>query len=166
MPVTRGDAGSDIQPACVTPDKQHEVEIPSALAKDKEKERRKRPMSQISGVRKLKHSSSLAAAGIPRFGVRTEHEALLAKVGPGRGDPPTEGSPAAAPHGSLSLCCPGAGGHQQVGAGRVQSGRVLGEPPADRHHVQHLPGEPPTTVSLSLCPHGDEPPVPPCRSGT
>ncbi|XP_027564020.1 cAMP-specific 3',5'-cyclic phosphodiesterase 4D-like isoform X1 [Neopelma chrysocephalum] len=60
-------------------DKQHEVEIPSALAKDKEKERRKRPMSQISGVRKLKHSSSLAAAGIPRFGVRTDHEGLLAK---------------------------------------------------------------------------------------
>ncbi|XP_031948332.1 cAMP-specific 3',5'-cyclic phosphodiesterase 4C isoform X1 [Corvus moneduloides] len=60
-------------------DKQHEVEIPSALAKDKEKERRKRPMSQISGVRKLTHSSSLAAAGIPRFGVRTDHEALLAK---------------------------------------------------------------------------------------
>ncbi|XP_039245363.1 cAMP-specific 3',5'-cyclic phosphodiesterase 4C isoform X3 [Pipra filicauda] len=60
-------------------DKQHEVEIPSALAKDKEKERRKRPMSQISGVRKLTHSSSLAAAGIPRFGVRTDHEGLLAK---------------------------------------------------------------------------------------
>uniref|UniRef100_A0A8V5GXQ0 Uncharacterized protein n=1 Tax=Melopsittacus undulatus TaxID=13146 RepID=A0A8V5GXQ0_MELUD len=38
-------------------------------------------MSQISGVRKLTHGSSLAAAGIPRFGVRTEHEALLAKVG-------------------------------------------------------------------------------------
>ncbi|KAM7023499.1 3',5'-cyclic-AMP phosphodiesterase 4C isoform 2-T2 [Acridotheres tristis] len=49
-------------------DKQHEVEIPSALTKDKEKERRKRPMSQISGVRKLTHSSRLAAAGIPRFG--------------------------------------------------------------------------------------------------
>ncbi|NXL71267.1 PDE4D phosphodiesterase, partial [Leptocoma aspasia] len=60
-------------------DKQHEVEIPSALAKDKEKERRKRPMSQISGVRKLTHSSSLATAGIPRFGVCTDHEALLAK---------------------------------------------------------------------------------------
>ncbi|XP_033926556.1 3',5'-cyclic-AMP phosphodiesterase 4C isoform X2 [Melopsittacus undulatus] len=60
-------------------DKQHEVEIPSAPAKDKEKERRNRPMSQISGVRKLTHGSSLAAAGIPRFGVRTEHEALLAK---------------------------------------------------------------------------------------
>ncbi|XP_068029987.1 3',5'-cyclic-AMP phosphodiesterase 4C-like isoform X1 [Anomalospiza imberbis] len=60
-------------------DKQHEVEIPSALLKDKEKERRKRPMSQISGVRKLKHGSSLATTGIPRFGVRTDHEALLAK---------------------------------------------------------------------------------------
>ncbi|KGL92562.1 cAMP-specific 3',5'-cyclic phosphodiesterase 4D, partial [Charadrius vociferus] len=59
--------------------KQHEVEIPSALAKDKEKERRKRPMSQISGVRKLTHGSSLAAAGIPRFGVRTHQEELLAK---------------------------------------------------------------------------------------
>ncbi|XP_010183122.1 PREDICTED: cAMP-specific 3',5'-cyclic phosphodiesterase 4C-like, partial [Mesitornis unicolor] len=60
-------------------DKQHEVEIPSALAKDKEKERRKRPMSQISGVRKLMHGSSLDAAGIPRFGVRTDQEGLLAK---------------------------------------------------------------------------------------
>lgn len=66
------------------PDKQHEVEIPSALPKDKEKERKKRPMSQISGVRKLTHGSSLAAAGIPRFGVRTDHEGLLAKV---RGGP-------------------------------------------------------------------------------
>ncbi|NXF32726.1 PDE4D phosphodiesterase, partial [Nyctibius bracteatus] len=60
-------------------DKQHEVEIPSALAKDKEKERRKRPMSHISGVRKLTHGSNLATAGIPRFGVRTEQEGLLAK---------------------------------------------------------------------------------------
>ncbi|XP_075300272.1 3',5'-cyclic-AMP phosphodiesterase 4C isoform X1 [Opisthocomus hoazin] len=60
-------------------DKQHEVEIPSALAKDKEKERRKRPMSQISGVRKLTHGSSLPATGVPRFGVRTDQEGLLAK---------------------------------------------------------------------------------------
>ncbi|XP_053906402.1 cAMP-specific 3',5'-cyclic phosphodiesterase 4C isoform X2 [Cuculus canorus] len=60
-------------------DKQHEVEIPSALAKDKEKERRKRPMSQISGVRKLTHGSSLTTAGIPRFGVQTDQEGLLAK---------------------------------------------------------------------------------------
>ncbi|XP_030322066.1 cAMP-specific 3',5'-cyclic phosphodiesterase 4C isoform X3 [Calypte anna] len=60
-------------------DKQHEVELPSALAKEKEKERRKRPMSQISGVRKLMHSSNLTATTIPRFGVRTDQEELLAK---------------------------------------------------------------------------------------
>ncbi|KFP11542.1 cAMP-specific 3',5'-cyclic phosphodiesterase 4D, partial [Egretta garzetta] len=79
-----GGGGGDWAPPLLTapranPDKQHEVEIPSALAKDKEKERRKRPMSQISGVRKLTHGSSLAAAGIPRFGVRTDQEGLLAK---------------------------------------------------------------------------------------
>ena len=62
------------------------MEIPSALAKDKEKERRKRPMSQISGVRKLTHGSSLATTGIPRFGVRTDQEGLLAKVGHSVGD--------------------------------------------------------------------------------
>ncbi|XP_054031365.1 cAMP-specific 3',5'-cyclic phosphodiesterase 4C isoform X1 [Dryobates pubescens] len=78
-------------------DKQHEVEIPSGLAKDKEKERRKRPMSQISGVRKLTHGSSLSAAGIPRFGVQTDREGLLAKVGPRGGDP--------AGHGVLSWPC-------------------------------------------------------------
>ncbi|XP_068775867.1 3',5'-cyclic-AMP phosphodiesterase 4C isoform X1 [Struthio camelus] len=60
-------------------DKQHEVEIPSPLPKDKDKERKKRPMSQISGVKKLTHGSSLVAAGIPRFGVRTAQEGLLAK---------------------------------------------------------------------------------------
>uniref|UniRef100_A0A8B9BB19 Phosphodiesterase n=1 Tax=Anser brachyrhynchus TaxID=132585 RepID=A0A8B9BB19_9AVES len=75
---TRGGPGSPLLTAS-PPDKQHEVEIPSALPKDKEKERKKRPMSQISGVRKLTHGSSLAAAGIPRFGVRTDHEGLLAK---------------------------------------------------------------------------------------
>ncbi|OPJ86705.1 hypothetical protein AV530_006824 [Patagioenas fasciata monilis] len=60
-------------------DKQQEVEIPPAKDKDKDKERRKRPMSQISGVRKLPHGSSLAATTIPRFGVRTDQEGLLAK---------------------------------------------------------------------------------------
>ncbi|XP_042747776.1 cAMP-specific 3',5'-cyclic phosphodiesterase 4C-like isoform X2 [Lagopus leucura] len=58
-------------------DKQHEVEIPPALPKEKERERRKRPMSQISGVRRPAHGPCLAA--IPRFGVRTEQEGLLAK---------------------------------------------------------------------------------------
>ncbi|XP_023189678.1 cAMP-specific 3',5'-cyclic phosphodiesterase 4C-like isoform X1 [Xiphophorus maculatus] len=53
-------------------DKQNEVEIPSPTLKDK-------PMSHISGVRKLSHSSSLSSASMPRFGVNTEHEDELAK---------------------------------------------------------------------------------------
>ncbi|XP_061045264.1 cAMP-specific 3',5'-cyclic phosphodiesterase 4D isoform X8 [Eubalaena glacialis] len=58
-------------------DKQHEVEIPSPTQKEKEK--KKRPMSQISGVKKLMHSSSLTNSSIPRFGVKTEQEDILAK---------------------------------------------------------------------------------------
>ncbi|XP_061685517.1 cAMP-specific 3',5'-cyclic phosphodiesterase 4C-like isoform X2 [Syngnathoides biaculeatus] len=53
-------------------DKQNEVDIPSPTLKDK-------PMSQISGVRKLSHSSSLSSASMPRFGVNTDHEEELAK---------------------------------------------------------------------------------------
>uniref|UniRef100_A0A8C5V1X6 Phosphodiesterase n=1 Tax=Microcebus murinus TaxID=30608 RepID=A0A8C5V1X6_MICMU len=58
-------------------DKQHEVEIPCPTQKEKEK--KKRPMSQISGVKKLMHSSSLTNSSIPRFGVKTEQEDVLAK---------------------------------------------------------------------------------------
>ncbi|KAM9590688.1 3',5'-cyclic-AMP phosphodiesterase 4D-like isoform 2-T2 [Morphnus guianensis] len=58
-------------------DKQHEVEIPSPTQKEKEK--KKRPMSQISGVKKLIHSSSLTNSSIPRFGVKTDQEDVLAK---------------------------------------------------------------------------------------
>ncbi|NWR55013.1 PDE4D phosphodiesterase, partial [Bucorvus abyssinicus] len=58
-------------------DKQHEVEIPSPTQKEKEK--KKRPMSQISGVKKLMHSSSLTNSSIPRFGVKTDQEEVLAK---------------------------------------------------------------------------------------
>ncbi|NXD07033.1 PDE4D phosphodiesterase, partial [Nothocercus nigrocapillus] len=58
-------------------DKQHEVEIPSPTQKEKEK--KKRPMSQISGVKKLMHSSSLTNSNIPRFGVKTDQEDVLAK---------------------------------------------------------------------------------------
>ncbi|EPY84406.1 cAMP-specific 3,5-cyclic phosphodiesterase 4D-like protein [Camelus ferus] len=36
-------------------------------------------MSQISGVKKLMHSSSLTNSSIPRFGVKTEQEDVLAK---------------------------------------------------------------------------------------
>ncbi|XP_077334557.1 3',5'-cyclic-AMP phosphodiesterase 4C [Lithobates pipiens] len=58
-------------------EKQHEVEIPSPITKEKEK--KKRPMSQISGVKKLTHSSSLTICTIPRFGVKTDQEELLSK---------------------------------------------------------------------------------------
>lgn len=59
-------------------EKQHDMEIMSPPTKDKDK--RKWPMSQISGVKKPSHSPSVAASSIPRFGVSTEQEELLAKV--------------------------------------------------------------------------------------
>uniref|UniRef100_A0A669DTY9 Phosphodiesterase n=1 Tax=Oreochromis niloticus TaxID=8128 RepID=A0A669DTY9_ORENI len=58
-------------------EKQHDVEILSPPPKEKEK--KKRPMSQISGVKKATQSPGLAPASIPRFGVNTPHENLLAK---------------------------------------------------------------------------------------
>lgn len=64
---------------CISPDKQHEVEMPSPQTQ-KEKEKKNKPMSQISGVKKLQHSSSLTNSNIPRFGVKTETEDELAKV--------------------------------------------------------------------------------------
>lgn len=61
---------------CVA-EKQNDVEILSAACKE---EKKRRPMSQISGVRKLSPSPSLPPTCIPRFGVNTQHESLLAKV--------------------------------------------------------------------------------------
>uniref|UniRef100_A0A8C1MYS9 Phosphodiesterase n=1 Tax=Cyprinus carpio TaxID=7962 RepID=A0A8C1MYS9_CYPCA len=55
-------------------DKQNEVEIPSPTLREQEK-----PMSHISGVKKLTHSSSLTSAALPRFGVKTEQEDALAR---------------------------------------------------------------------------------------
>ncbi|XP_072458504.1 3',5'-cyclic-AMP phosphodiesterase 4A isoform X1 [Notamacropus eugenii] len=64
-------------------DKQADVEIPSPTAKEQEKQLQqqpqRQPMSQISGVKKLTHSSSLSNSGIPRFGVKTDQEELLGK---------------------------------------------------------------------------------------
>ncbi|XP_034035981.1 cAMP-specific 3',5'-cyclic phosphodiesterase 4D-like [Thalassophryne amazonica] len=57
-------------------EKQHDVEILSPSPKEKEK--KKRPMSQISGVKKVTQSHSLAPTCIPRFGVTTPHESNLA----------------------------------------------------------------------------------------
>ncbi|XP_034038944.1 cAMP-specific 3',5'-cyclic phosphodiesterase 4D-like [Thalassophryne amazonica] len=45
----------------------------------KEKDKKKRPMFQISGVKKATHSPHLASSTIPRFGVRSSQEGLLAK---------------------------------------------------------------------------------------
>uniref|UniRef100_A0A3Q3VWD0 Phosphodiesterase n=1 Tax=Mola mola TaxID=94237 RepID=A0A3Q3VWD0_MOLML len=59
-------------------DKQHEVEMPCPQTQ-KEKEKKNKPMCQISGVKKLQHSSSLTNSNIPRFGVKTETEDELAK---------------------------------------------------------------------------------------
>uniref|UniRef100_A0A8C0YCX8 Phosphodiesterase n=1 Tax=Cyprinus carpio carpio TaxID=630221 RepID=A0A8C0YCX8_CYPCA len=54
----------------------NDVEILSAACKE---EKKRRPMSQISGVRKLSPTPSLPPTSIPRFGVNTQHESLLAK---------------------------------------------------------------------------------------
>lgn len=58
-------------------EKQHDVEILSPPPKEREK--KKRPMSQISGVKKVVQSPSLASVSIPRFGVSTAQESQLAK---------------------------------------------------------------------------------------
>ncbi|XP_029308972.1 cAMP-specific 3',5'-cyclic phosphodiesterase 4D isoform X5 [Cottoperca gobio] len=58
-------------------EKQHDMDIMSPPAKEKDK--KKRPMSQISGVKKVTHSPSLAPSTIPRFGVSSSQEGLLAK---------------------------------------------------------------------------------------
>jgi hypothetical protein len=61
-------------------DKQNDVEIPSPTQKDREKKKKQQLMTQISGVKKLMHSSSLNNTSISRFGVNTENEDHLAKV--------------------------------------------------------------------------------------
>uniref|UniRef100_A0A3P8Y6P6 Phosphodiesterase n=1 Tax=Esox lucius TaxID=8010 RepID=A0A3P8Y6P6_ESOLU len=58
-------------------EKQHDVEIMSGPPKEKDK--KKRPMSQIVAVKKPGVSLSLAPTQIPRFGVTTLQEVLLAK---------------------------------------------------------------------------------------
>lgn len=64
---------------CVQPnltEKPHDMDIMSPP--NKEKDKKKRPMSQISGVKKATHS--LVPSTIPRFGVNATQEELLAKV--------------------------------------------------------------------------------------
>ncbi|XP_044134732.1 cAMP-specific 3',5'-cyclic phosphodiesterase 4A isoform X1 [Bufo gargarizans] len=60
-------------------DKQNDVEIPSPTQKEREKKKKQQTMCQISGVKKLTHSSSLTNSTIPRFGVKTDQEEPLEK---------------------------------------------------------------------------------------
>ncbi|KAB0363330.1 hypothetical protein FD754_007486 [Muntiacus muntjak] len=55
-------------------EQQTEVELPRATPAEPPK-----PMSQISSLRGLTHSSSLSTATVPRFGVQTDQEGQLAK---------------------------------------------------------------------------------------
>ncbi|XP_019114633.2 cAMP-specific 3',5'-cyclic phosphodiesterase 4D isoform X4 [Larimichthys crocea] len=56
-------------------EKPHDMDIMSPSSKEKDK----KPMSKISGVKKATHSPSLAPSTIPRFGVNASQEGLLAR---------------------------------------------------------------------------------------
>ncbi|XP_032884198.1 cAMP-specific 3',5'-cyclic phosphodiesterase 4B isoform X1 [Amblyraja radiata] len=60
-------------------DKQNDVEMPSPTQKDRDKKKKQQLMTQISGVKKLMHSSSLTHSSIPRFAVKTDMEDCLSK---------------------------------------------------------------------------------------
>lgn len=63
-------------------DKQQEIDIPSLKVEDSEahKKREKRaPMSQITGVRKLKHTNSFTGV-VPKYGVEVANEEELSMV--------------------------------------------------------------------------------------
>ncbi|XP_047387595.1 cAMP-specific 3',5'-cyclic phosphodiesterase 4C isoform X4 [Sciurus carolinensis] len=55
-------------------DQPTEVELPRVTPEEPQ-----RPVSEISGLRGLPHSTSLSAATVPRFGVQTDQEGQLAK---------------------------------------------------------------------------------------
>ncbi|XP_021468645.1 cAMP-specific 3',5'-cyclic phosphodiesterase 4D isoform X4 [Oncorhynchus mykiss] len=59
-------------------EKQHDMEIMSPPTKEKT-DKKKRPMSQIVGVKKAILIPSVAPSSIPRFGVPSSQESLLAK---------------------------------------------------------------------------------------
>ncbi|XP_072220722.1 3',5'-cyclic-AMP phosphodiesterase 4B-like [Leuresthes tenuis] len=68
-------------------DKQNELELPCPVPKSRERKRRQGQqqqqhvgmMTQISGVRKVSHSSSISGSSGNRFGVKTDQEELLSK---------------------------------------------------------------------------------------
>ncbi|XP_047446486.1 cAMP-specific 3',5'-cyclic phosphodiesterase 4B-like isoform X2 [Mugil cephalus] len=70
-------------------DKQNELELPCPAPKSRERKRRQGQqqqqqlqsgmMTQISGVRKVSHTSSISGSSTSRFGVKTDQEDLLSK---------------------------------------------------------------------------------------
>ena len=75
----------------ISADKQQEIDVPDLKVEDtdaqsglhnvvqKNEKKKKSPMSQISGVRKLKHTNSFTGV-IPKWGVETNNEEQLANV--------------------------------------------------------------------------------------
>ena len=75
---------------CIT-DKQQELDIPtfkidendenegSHVEKENQKDQKKHPMTQITGVRKLKHANSFKGI-VPKYGVETPHKDELGIV--------------------------------------------------------------------------------------
>lgn len=63
-------------------DKQQELDLPTLRVEDTEghgKKNKKTPMSQIVGVRKLKHTNSFTGV-VPKYGVEATNEEDLSKV--------------------------------------------------------------------------------------
>ncbi len=66
-------------------DKQQEIDVPTLKVEDtdahkkKEVPGKKAPMSQITGVRQLKHTNSFTGV-IPKFGVETKNDEEITKV--------------------------------------------------------------------------------------
>jgi len=54
--------------------------MPTPQSQKEKKKKKNKPMSEIIGVKKLQHSSSLTNSSIARFGVKTETEDELATV--------------------------------------------------------------------------------------
>lgn len=115
-------------------------------------------MSQISGVKKATQSPGLAPASIPRFGVNTPHENLLAKVGSRIRckDRKTQ------THLQmrcviymLSFISAAIWRYRSLGYGYIQSSRIFWKPSSDSDHVHHFPGRnlfaPPKTRIDPIC---------------
>ncbi|KAM9322516.1 3',5'-cyclic-AMP phosphodiesterase 4B-like isoform 2-T2 [Pholidichthys leucotaenia] len=65
-------------------DKQNELELPCPVSKSRERKRRQQQqqggmMTQISGVKKVSHTSPVSGGSVNRFGVKTDQEEMLSK---------------------------------------------------------------------------------------